>query len=511
MNHEQLFTAIVSSRLERGEELFCAEIWMGRSCCVLAVQPQENYQGVLCEVLDWSRRQGKNISWEYRLAKGTQMKRLISGPTSSREAVALTVAADHALSALEHDDLAQNEKVIERGVATFLEVGRALLDIKDRALYREGFTTFEGYCKGRWQMSARHAYRMCDAAGVVQNLLPASSDQLVTPAKLPTSESQARPLKGLEPDQQRSVWREAVQSVSPGDRVTATDVKRAREKLHPTNDALYWPKENTDLGRTEELAMVRVAEGSEIDRTNCHDLLKFSPKDEAVKLRRVFEFEGDLWVASLGHMGGSPPDKWTARQECHRLIPDNGQYRGPGDGKYFAEGRIVLWQNLRFRLGPTVIFEATGKRPTKEQANLEFQLECRAEAALGAPQAQLMLSLDNAIKAVSLFRDAIKAAKRPKNQIDCALSALGSLQHFQRYHLHPEEKKSPTAKKPDPFVLCRGDQSGRPTFRTLRGWTTDPEKALKFRGASEAEAAAHHDYDKPMALSKAKRKVTFNL
>ena len=46
------------------------------------------------------------------------------------------------------------EAVIESALQTLIEVGQALLEIRDRRLYLEqGFVTCEGYCRKRWNMS----------------------------------------------------------------------------------------------------------------------------------------------------------------------------------------------------------------------------------------------------------------------------------------------------------------------------------------------------------------------
>jgi hypothetical protein len=75
------------------------------------------------------------------------------------------------------------------------------MKIKGR-LYREGFKTFEDYCRERWGMSKTHANRLVESAQVEGNLTPIG----VTDASLPTTESQARILVPLEPDEQREVW-----------------------------------------------------------------------------------------------------------------------------------------------------------------------------------------------------------------------------------------------------------------------------------------------------------------
>lgn len=116
----------------------------------------------------------------------------------------------------ERVELADCESVIERGLETFVEVGQALLRIRDNRLYRES-GTFEEYCQERWQMERRHAYRLMDAASVVENV----SNWTQT---APANEAQARPLTELEPEAQRLAW-EIVKETAPEGKVTAAHVK----------------------------------------------------------------------------------------------------------------------------------------------------------------------------------------------------------------------------------------------------------------------------------------------
>ena len=70
------------------------------------------------------------------------------------------------------------------GQQTFIEVGQALLEIRDRRLYRETYGTFEEYCQERWGMTRRHANRQIGAAHVVEVLGPIGP--------IPRTERQAR-------------------------------------------------------------------------------------------------------------------------------------------------------------------------------------------------------------------------------------------------------------------------------------------------------------------------------
>jgi hypothetical protein len=98
------------------------------------------------------------------------------------------------------------EGVIKTNIGAFYEVGRALMEIRDKELYKLKYTgayqTFEQYCKEVWDMSRPRAYQLIDAAEVKNNL----STIVDIP---PATESQTRPLSKLEPDQQREAWQKA--------------------------------------------------------------------------------------------------------------------------------------------------------------------------------------------------------------------------------------------------------------------------------------------------------------
>lgn len=123
--------------------------------------------------------------------------------------------------------LAQREAVIERGLNTFIEVGEALAAIRDKRLYREQYATFEDYCANRWGWKRAHAYRMIEAAEVVQELSPIGD----TP--LPTTESQARELVPLrdDPEAMAAVMDAAFAAARAADRqVTARDIATERDR-----------------------------------------------------------------------------------------------------------------------------------------------------------------------------------------------------------------------------------------------------------------------------------------
>jgi hypothetical protein len=134
------------------------------------------------------------------------------------------------LTATESSALAEHEAVIERGIQTFYEVGTALADIRNRKLYRADHGTFEDYCQQRWQMSRSYAYRMIDAAEVVESVSPMGDIA-------PSSERQARELARVPEPERAAVWAETVERTDG--KPTAAAVRETYEqRQQPTDDDL---------------------------------------------------------------------------------------------------------------------------------------------------------------------------------------------------------------------------------------------------------------------------------
>lgn len=114
-------------------------------------------------------------------------------------------------------ELERLEGIITRNLQSFYEVGRALMEIRDRGYYRDvlGFDTFEAYCKSKWDFSRSYAYRLIDSANVIEVVSPIGNK--------PLNESQTRPLVNLAPAQQREAWQKAVETAPEG-KVTAAHV-----------------------------------------------------------------------------------------------------------------------------------------------------------------------------------------------------------------------------------------------------------------------------------------------
>jgi hypothetical protein len=135
---------------------------------------------------------------------------------NGRELVALTAHEQHALDG--------HEQVIERGLKTFVEVGQALLAIRDGRLYRAQFTTFDDYVLRRWGIARTRAYQLMDAATVSTTVDV-------------ENEAQARALAPLKADPEaiETVWNEAVEKT--GGKPTAAALRDAvRRQAAPPMD-----------------------------------------------------------------------------------------------------------------------------------------------------------------------------------------------------------------------------------------------------------------------------------
>ena len=134
------------------------------------------------------------------------------------------------LSTGEQETLKKLERVIKRGVSTFLEVGSALLRIRNERLYRAKYDTFDDYCRKKWGFQSSRARQLIGAAQVIENVKSVTSGNTSTGGKevtLPESERQTRELAGLSPEQQKDAWDRAVKTAPKG-KVTGKHLKNAR-------------------------------------------------------------------------------------------------------------------------------------------------------------------------------------------------------------------------------------------------------------------------------------------
>jgi len=112
------------------------------------------------------------------------------------------------LDASEKHRFEELQLIIEAGLPSFLEVGRALMEIKDQKLYREHWPTFELFVRERFGLSSHRANEIIRSTTTAEFLLagPAGPNG-DSPLPEGLSEHVMRPLGRIgSPELQASVW-----------------------------------------------------------------------------------------------------------------------------------------------------------------------------------------------------------------------------------------------------------------------------------------------------------------
>ncbi len=139
------------------------------------------------------------------------------------------------LNTIERRDLRNAETAIKKGQLTFVEVGNALLTVREGKLYRESHKTFEAYCKDRWGFERRHAYRLIGAAAVADEMSPIGH-------KI-KNESQARELGNVPEEDRVQVLEQATE---------ATDGKPTAKAIREAAEQIVEPEEEAEEEEEEE-------------------------------------------------------------------------------------------------------------------------------------------------------------------------------------------------------------------------------------------------------------------
>lgn len=214
-------------------------------------------------------------------------------------------------------DLAACEQIIERGLKTFIEVGQALLTIRDRRLYRSTHDTFEDYCRERWRLGRSHAHRMIQAAEVASPIGDAG-------LPLPANEAQARELAPLrdQPELMTRAWRQAIDA--SGGKPTARMVSAVVNAIRQTARVEARGGLGVGHGKVEEICT-----GCAICQdpvVTCHYPPRRRPGPESVRVVYVdghgvaydsYEYAAD--VADLA-------DIYAGAEVRQRTLPGGEQY-----------------------------------------------------------------------------------------------------------------------------------------------------------------------------------------
>ena len=118
---------------------------------------------------------------------------------------------------------------------TYYDVGKECREVRARQLYKElGYSTFDEYCKKRWNISGSYGYRLIKSSQVIENVANWQQNNREKSVSnwrenLPTSERQTRELAKLPADKQGLAGKKSVQRGEG--QVRAKDVKAVVEEM----------------------------------------------------------------------------------------------------------------------------------------------------------------------------------------------------------------------------------------------------------------------------------------
>lgn len=178
--------------------------------------------------------------------------------------------SENKLTAPERSDLRRLEKVVDDGLQTFLEVGNALREIRDGKLYREKWTTFEGYVEDRYDMQRAHAYRLIEAVET-----KARVDKMSPVGDKITNERQLRELAKVPESAIQTVLDKVVeQSQETGKPITAAAIKEAAEEIADSVPEPPVKESKQDIGERVMLERSRAKKTVEALMRTVDDLQK---------------------------------------------------------------------------------------------------------------------------------------------------------------------------------------------------------------------------------------------
>ena len=227
--------------------------------------------------------------------------------------------------------LKQLEKIISAGKKTFVEVGLALEEIRDKKLYRHEHGTFEKYCQRVWGWSANYGCKQITAANVAKEL------GTVVP-----NEAVAREVAKIPLPQRRKIVSEA--STSNSGKLTAKAVKNAVATLPKRGEKPKKQMDSTGIEIPPELVLFwnRNEEVSNLlsSISEVKNTLEKAQEDKD-RLFRMVDIQGTVSRLKMCYEEIASARSYAVCPECNGLsFKDCAQCKGRGTLSKFHWGMI---------------------------------------------------------------------------------------------------------------------------------------------------------------------------
>jgi hypothetical protein len=223
-------------------------------------------------------------------------------------------------------NLSELESIVERGLASFIEVGNALIEIRDAKMYGSEYVTFEAYCNERFGISNSRAYQLIEATKTVAVL-----STIVEADSLPVTESHVRALQNAtsNPKEQAKLLKKAAKLAAKDKngkpKITAAAIKKAAAVSDPEADrkaaimgAQPTPERKNQFDPNEfDAAMTEAAEDDKPTNVPKHlREIADSCKEFAACVSEAGRLKGRIEKLTSGPGGGKLAKWWTDIDRC---------------------------------------------------------------------------------------------------------------------------------------------------------------------------------------------------
>ena len=162
--------------------------------------------------------------------------------------------------------LIELEKVVVAGLQSWIEVGEALIEIRDSRLYRIEAGTFEEYCQSKFKIQKSYVYQLMTGSKVARDL-SATAD---------VSQKAIREIAKVAPEKRQEVFEKATATAS-GHVPTAREIKQVVEIV----EAEESPKQVKPKLHNKGLSLWNQAKAL-LDQIHPHDLSREDAMKEAI-------------------------------------------------------------------------------------------------------------------------------------------------------------------------------------------------------------------------------------